>query len=225
SASSSSIKSVDPLEDSQSKWVGLRSITWQDPTGRERHWETSCRKTKKGEADAVAICCLITRPSTREDPELLLVSQYRPPVAVEGGKSTTGLVIEMPAGLIDAGEEGDEGTRRAALRELREETGYGNPDNAGSEDVQVVELSPLMYNDPGMSTSTMKLACVRIALKEDDTPDPVAEPDEGEFIEKRLVKLSGLYDELARLIKDEKYAVDARLSHFAWGIKLAGMVG
>lgn len=70
----------------------------------------------------------------------------------------------------------------------------------------------------------MKLACVTIALQSDDSPDPVAQPDEGEFIEKRLVKLSNLYEELKRLQKEEKYSVDARLSHFAWGLKLTKMV-
>ena len=55
----------------------------------------------------------------------------------------------MPAGLIDAGEEGDEGTKKAALRELKEETGYGNEDNKKDEELEIIELSPLMHNDPG----------------------------------------------------------------------------
>ena len=56
------------------------------------------------------------------------------------------------------------------------------------------------------------------------SPDPVPEPEETEFIEKRLVKLNGLYDELVKLQNEEKYAVDARLYHFAWALKLSGMV-
>lgn len=44
--------------------------------------------------------------------ELLLEKQFRPPA----GK----LVVEFPAGLVDEGETVEE----AALRELREETGY-----------------------------------------------------------------------------------------------------
>lgn len=79
----------------------------------------------------------------------MLVSQYRPPVAVEREDKGTGLVLEMPAGLIDAGEEGDEGTKKAALRELKEETGYGNEDNKKDEELEIIELSPLMHNDPG----------------------------------------------------------------------------
>lgn len=45
-------------------------------------------------------------------PELLLQKQFRPPV----GK----VCIEVPAGLVDAGEDAGE----CAVRELREETGY-----------------------------------------------------------------------------------------------------
>lgn len=52
SASASSIVSVNEANSSDTKFVGLQSIVWKDPTGRERKWETSHRKTKKGEADA-----------------------------------------------------------------------------------------------------------------------------------------------------------------------------
>lgn len=45
-------------------------------------------------------------------PELLLQKQYRPPIDK--------VVIEVPAGLIDAGETPEE----CAVRELKEETGY-----------------------------------------------------------------------------------------------------
>lgn len=58
-------------------------------------------------------------------PEILLQKQFRPPLDK--------VVIEVPAGLVDAGETAEE----AAVRELKEETGY-----VGT----VSETSPVMFN-------------------------------------------------------------------------------
>jgi ADP-ribose pyrophosphatase len=56
---------------------------------------------------------------------MILQKQYRPPLDK--------IVIEIPAGLIDAGETAEQ----AAVRELKEETGY-----VGA----VSESSPVMFN-------------------------------------------------------------------------------
>lgn len=47
----------------------------------------------------------------------------------------------------------------------------------------------------GMSGANMKLCVVRIQVA-DDAPEPVARPEEGEFIEKHLVPVKGLYSTL-----------------------------
>ena len=61
--------------------------------------------------------------------ELLLQKQYRPPIDK--------VVVEVPAGLIDAGESPE----TCALRELKEETGYiGEVLDGG------FAVSPIMYN-------------------------------------------------------------------------------
>lgn len=183
SSQNAKVLKTTPLEDSDAKWVGLKAIEWVDPTGKQRKWESADRKTRKGDVDAVAIMTIIHRPSS--EPHILLISQYRPPV----GKSC----IEMPAGLIDAGEEGDEGTNRAALRELEEETGYGTDKEGGK--VTIEETTPTMFNDPGLTGANMKMVVVNIQLN-DDSQDPVAKPEEGEFIEKYLVPVKGLYQSL-----------------------------
>jgi 8-oxo-dGTP pyrophosphatase MutT (NUDIX family) len=58
-------------------------------------------------------------------PEIVLQKQYRPPLDK--------IVIELPAGLIDEGETAEQ----AAVRELKEETGYV---------AEVLETSPVMFN-------------------------------------------------------------------------------
>ncbi|KAJ1027288.1 hypothetical protein NDA18_003297 [Ustilago nuda] len=212
SSRSAKVIKTAPLDDSEAKWVGLRSIEWVDPTGRQRKWESADRKTRKGDVDAVAIMTIIHRPSS--EPHILLISQYRPPV----GKSC----IEMPAGLIDAGEEGDEGTNRAALRELEEETGYGTDKEGGI--VQIEETTPTMFNDPGLTSANMKMVVVSIQLK-DDSAEPIAKPEEGECIEKYLVPVKGLYKSL-KDFQAKGFAVDARLAHLAIGLEVgAGKMG
>jgi len=73
---------------------------------RRRHWEYVERANSSG----VAVIVAVTAES-----ELLLVEQYRLPVAQP--------VIELPAGLV-GDIEADESLLEAAQRELIEETGY-----------------------------------------------------------------------------------------------------
>ena len=76
---------------------------------------------------AVAILPILVSPNA--PPQTILITQYRPPV--------DSFSIELPAGLIDEGE----GPEEAAVRELKEETGYTG---------EVVKVTGLMVNDPGM---------------------------------------------------------------------------
>lgn len=135
---------------------------------------------------AVAILSVIRRPST--EPHTLLVTQFRPPVGQ--------CVVELPAGLIDKGDlEGDvdEGVKRAALRELSEETGYGTSTRGAK--VHAHTPSSVIMNDPGMSGANMKLCIVDISLS-DDAEEPIAHPDPGEYVDKHLVPLRTLPEQL-----------------------------
>lgn len=97
------------------------------------------------EIDGVGIIAILEGPG--REPELVLQKQYRPPVAK--------VCVEVPAGLIDAGETPEE----CALRELREETGYYGEVVAmeveGEKDVGYGgERSCVMFNDPGRHISS-----------------------------------------------------------------------
>ena len=59
--------------------------------------------------DGVGIVTILEKQT---GPELLLQKQYRPPIDK--------VAIEVPAGLVDAGES----VETCAVRELKEETGY-----------------------------------------------------------------------------------------------------
>jgi ADP-ribose pyrophosphatase len=192
------ISKLTDLSSSEAKWVELRKIDWVDQTGRERTWEVASRKTRgKSGVDAVAIGTIIHHPS--RPPSTILVLQYRPPV-----DATT---IEWPAGLVDA----DESVEEAAIRELREETGYSG---------RVLSVSPTIASDPGMTTANMQLAMVEVRLKEGDK-EPEQHLDDGEHIELVVVPLDKLYEKLLAYSNEDGKMVSAKLFHWAAGLHFA----
>ncbi|MDR2487820.1 MAG: NUDIX hydrolase [Clostridiales Family XIII bacterium] len=101
-----------------------------------------------------------------EDGRIPMVRQFR--------KAAEQTVLELPAGKLEAGEDPTE----AALRELREETGY----SAG----RITELTAA-YSSIGYSTELL-----RIYLAEDLTPGET-DPDPGESLEVVLLPLEEIF--------------------------------
>jgi len=202
--------STEPLENSRSKFVTLTKINYQDEEGRQRIWECAERKVVKGHTgkDAVAILAILKSKTNTFPLSTVIIEQYRPPIDK--------LVIELPAGLLNAGanpKDPEEGAEIAALRELEEETGY----KASLEDV--IECSSSIVCDPGMTSAKFKLVVVKVEL-EDKMEYPVPHPDPGEHIVVKVVELARLKLELEEY--DRKgFVVDARLFHFASGYDMA----
>jgi len=130
---------------------------------------------------------------------LLLQRQFRPPL----GKVT----IEVPAGLIDAGETAAE----AAVRELREETGYMGT---------VAEESFIMFNDPGFCNTNTKMVHVDVDMSIEENKKPMPQLEEGEFVESFTTPLVGLWEKCIQWEK-EGYAIDARVGGIAEGVEIA----
>ncbi|MED6235306.1 nudix hydrolase-like protein [Ataeniobius toweri] len=125
----------------EGKWVKLEQTTYIDPAGNTRIWESVKRTTRRTntEADGVGIIALLKRTLHKDC--VVMVKQFRPPL----GCST----LEFPAGLIDEGETAE----AAALRELKEETGYKG---------EVVGVTPVTCLDPGLSNCTTQIILVNI---------------------------------------------------------------
>lgn len=127
------VLSTEPLPESEARWTKLQKIIYADANGQERTWESAERRTRPADSliDGVGIVAIL-KDKAGGNPEIVLQKQYRPPVDK--------IVIEVPAGLVDAGETAEE----AAVRELREETGF-----VGT----VSESSPIMFNGSNLPTA------------------------------------------------------------------------
>ncbi|KAJ3742003.1 NUDIX hydrolase domain-like protein [Lentinula detonsa] len=194
------VVSVTDLLPHEAKWITLKKIKYTDAEGHERLWEVAQRKTRKTSGiDAVAILAILKSRTNSFPPSTVVVEQYRPPI--------DRFIVELPAGLIDEGETPEQ----AAIRELEEETGY----KADS----VIESSPILVSDPGMTNANMKLVVLNVTLKDKlETPDQKLES--GEFIVRRVIELRKLLEEL-KVYDSKGFILDARLHHLAAGYTMA----
>ncbi|KAF8965270.1 NUDIX hydrolase domain-like protein [Flammula alnicola] len=198
------IISSTEMSASEAKWITLKKIKYTDQEGTERVWECAERKTrsKSTGVDAVAVLAVIRSKTNAFPVSTIVIEQYRPPI----GK----YVIELPAGLVDEGET----VEQAAYRELHEETGFTAD--------KVLQVSPVVVSDPGMTNANMQLAVLSVVL-EDKMETPVPQLDPGEYIVTRVVELAKLQTALEDYDK-KGFVVDARLSHLASGFALANLL-
>ena len=149
------------------KFLSCRKIYYTDAKGVARHWEAVDRTGSSGEAHAVFAVAKIV-----PDNELVLVRQFRPPA----GR----LMVEFPAGLIDAGESAAE----TAIRELYEETGFVG---------KVIYCTKGGYSSPGMTGESIVLASMEIdGSSYPDGMLPENHQEECENIEVFRVKINDL---------------------------------
>lgn len=181
------------------KWVKLEKTTYVDPAGNTREWETVKRTTRQAtQADGVGIIALLKRTLHKDC--VVMVKQFRPPM----GSYT----LEFPAGLIDEGETAEV----AALRELKEETGYKG---------EVVGVTPVTCLDPGLSNCTTQIVMVNINGDDPDNIHPTQQLGEGEFVEVILLPLDQFQVKIDELMKKDKIIVDARVYIYAMGMAQA----
>ncbi|KAG7380900.1 nudix hydrolase-like protein [Phytophthora pseudosyringae] len=191
----------------ENPWIRLKRISFLDAQGSKRQWtglertttypKTAPRPTedKQEVCDAVVVFPFLTKHGAPT--RVVLIRQFRPPVGQ--------WVLELPAGLIDA----QEAPEAAAMRELKEETGY-----VGS---RVLHMGPPMVNDQDVTNGKCRLLLVEV--RDEDQQPPLKqqlEPDE--IIHVVHAPLDGLVAWLEARKRREKDAIDARLYSYALGL-------
>lgn len=181
------------------RWLKLERTTYVDPAGNSREWETAKRMTRLvNTSDGVGIIALLKRTLHKDC--VVMVKQFRPPMGCH--------TLEFPAGLMDDGESAEV----AALRELKEETGYKG---------EVVGVTPVMCLDPGMSNCTTHIVAVHINGDDLENINPSQQLGDGEFIDVILLPLDEFQEKIDELQKKEKVIVDCKVYMFAMGMTQA----
>ncbi len=168
-------------------WLALEKLEYIDRKGKNRSWEAVSRKRCSG---AVYIIAELL-PSHR----LILVRQYRPPADA--------LLLEFPAGLID----GNEAPEIAAVRELREETGY-----IGT----VREVLAPAYSSPGLTGEFVYPVIMEV--DENAQESLTTDFDESEDIETFVIPRTELAEFIRRSI-DEGVKIDAKVMAYSLGMR------
>lgn len=137
------------------------------------------------------------------------VKQYRPPVDA--------YTLELPAGLIDAGEK----PSTAAVREFLEETGYVG---------KVSDVSPASYLSPGLSNESACMVRLEVDMTLDsniknyNSQNTVHDEMEGcerdRGLEKIMIPRVGMLKTLHNMQEKEGIKVFAALYSLAVGISI-----
>lgn len=160
------IKDVEVL--AKTKFLSLYNAKYENKKGNEKNWTIASRKGsevlnetliqgKEDKVDAVVIVAF-----HKKEKKLVLVKQFRVPI--------NDYIYELPAGLVDDGEEAIVSLKR----ELKEETG-----------LDIIEIIPglgrdKVYLSPGMTDESVNLVyCTcdgelsKDGLEEDEDLEPL----------------------------------------------------
>lgn len=83
----------------------------------------------------------------------------------------------------------------------------------------VTHVSPLVYNDPGLTNASMRYVFMKIDGDLGSNQQPVAIPDDGEIITVHRVPVKRLLDEVECFRDQKGFDIDARLYGLALGLQ------
>jgi len=182
----------------EGKCLKMNRINYLDPDGKERTWEAIERTTRTQGSDTDAVAAIAIYRRLLHYDIIVLVRQYRP--------ALNAYTIEFPAGLMESGESVDD----AAIRELKEETGWNG---------EVAHYSTRLAVDPGCSSSTVRYATVKINGDSIENSNARQQLPEGEFVDLIMLPFNDIHASLEKLTGDG-HIIDSRVEAFAIGLQM-----
>jgi len=172
-------------------------------------YSQSSAKQSEDSIDAVVILAILRHdPNDISRDEIVCVKQYRPPVDA--------YTIELPAGLIDAGEE----PANAAVREFQEETGYIG---------KALDVSPASYLSPGLTNESACLVRLEVDMTQEanlknyenqSLHDGLEGCEKDRGLEKLMIPRVGMLNALHDMQQKEGVKVFAALYSLALGMQI-----
>lgn len=179
------------------KFLELKELEFINDDGKILKWEAVQRR---GNKQAVSVIT-IKVPTTDSGWSIVLVRQFRPPT----GK----YCIENPAGIIDEGET----IEQAALRELKEETGYTG---------RIVFTGYPTESSAGM-TGELVTPVVAVVDDTEENRHPIQHLDNAECIKIIELPADNLEEQLKKM-HDAGDCISGRLVNMLIGLKLSGII-
>jgi len=193
------IDKVDTLY--STKWLRFKTVQFRDRQGIARSWDYVERTTRVSDIDGVDILAEIRFKNGPS--KVVLVLQYRPPIR--------SLSLEFPAGLLDKGETAEQ----AALRELKEETGYCG---------EVQNVSPILTLEPGLTNANFRLVHVIVDGDKQENKNPLQQLEDEEDIELVIVPWDKLFVTIVEIAQQKNCKIDGKLLTFAYANYLATLM-
>ena len=149
---------------------------------------------------------LVLHHRAERGPEVLLRTSIRPPLAfrhelaVPVLAEASPVLWELPAGLVEPHERGEEGLVACAVRETLEEAGFDLPPS------RFRRLGPSLFLSPGVIAERIHFYEAEVDPAERGTPTEDGTPVE----EGAAVRFFGLHDALAGPLQDVKTELGLR---------------
>ncbi|VDM97691.1 unnamed protein product [Thelazia callipaeda] len=150
------------------KWLKVRQVRFKkNDSSSEQVWESAHRhKIPQSKPSGVDVLATLHKNGKKY---FILIKQYRIPMG--------GVCLEFPAGLINEGES----VEAAAVRELKEETGYTVS--------KVISCSKGKQSlSPGLTDESINFVVVDVDGNAPENKNPKQNLDDGESIEVVLVE-------------------------------------